>query len=233
MLNSYKLQIIILIGGIFAFAHVASARMESTTYQINADVISAGGSLGTSTNYTLNDTISENVIGTGASTNYILKDGFWQMVNTYVQFNVDSALVDFGALTPGTPVTGQSALSVTTDAWNGYTISIEKDDAMRHTNAVDTIADHNGNIAAPLAWSGANATGLGVTVASGTNIDAKWGNGTMFAAIPTNTPTVLHQKSGYRSPADVTVVGYRIDVPSTQRSGTYTTNLTFTVMPSL
>jgi len=211
----------------------AFARMESANYQINADVISGGGALGSSTNYTLTDTVGESgVIGTGSGTNYILKDGFWQMVNTYVHFSIDSALVDFGTLTPGTPRTGQSVLSVTTDAWNGYTLSIAQDHNLRHTNGTDEIPAHDGTIASPLPWSAPHTVGLGFTVASGSQVEAKWGSGTRFAAIPT-TDTVFHTKTGYRSPADTTTVSYTVDAPSTQRSGHYQNTVTYTVMPSL
>ncbi len=219
--------------GIFAVVSVAQARMQSANYQINADVLSGGGNLGSSSNYTLTDTVGENVIGQGSSTNYVLKDGFWQMVNTYLIVSIDSALVDLGALTPGTPVTGQSQLSVTTDAWNGYSLSIEKNHRLRHTNGTDEIPDHAGTIAAPLAWSAPNTIGLGFSVASGTDVAAKWGAGTKFAAIPTNVATLFHARTGYRSPADTTTIGYKLDVPSTQRSGDYDAVVTYTVMSSL
>ncbi len=211
----------------------AHARMSSANYQINADVISAGGTLGTSANYTLHDTIGESAaIGVGSSTNYILKDGFWQTVNTYVHFSVDSATVNFGTLTPGTPVTGSSALSVTTDAWNGYTLTIEQNHNMRHANGTDEIAPHAGTIGAPLVWSAPNNMGLGFTVSAGTQVESKWGGGTKYAAIP-DSATAFHTKVGYRSSADVTTVGYKLDVPGTQRSGHYENIVTFTVMPSL
>ncbi len=216
-----------------ALTQNVSARMSSATYQINADIISAGGTLGTSTHYTLNDTVAEtSAVGLGSSTNYILKDGFWHMVNTYVHFSVDSTLVDLGTLTPGAPVTGQNTLSVTTDAWNGYTLSIEKNHKLLHANNIDQIQDHNGAITTPLTWSSPNDQGLGFSVISGTNVDAKWGSGTKFAAIP-DTTTVFHEKTGYKSSADLTTIGYKIDVPVTQRSGDYSAIVTYTVISSL
>ncbi len=234
MAKKRRVQVVVAVAlcGSVLYAH-AHARMSSSNYQINADVISSGGSLGTSTNYTLNDTVGEDVVGTGSSTTYILKDGFWHMVNTYVQFSVDSSVVDFGTLTPGTPVTGQNVLSVTTDAWNGYTLSIHKDHRLRHTNGSDEIADHAGTIATPLAWSAPNTLGLGFSVAAGTNVEATWGSGTKYAAVPTGSATVFHTKTGYRSPADTTTLTYKLDVPSTQRSGHYTNTVTYTVMPAL
>ncbi len=209
------------------------AQMSSSNYQINADVLSGGGNLSSSTNYSTDDTIGEGAVGVGSSTNYVLKDGFWQMVNTYLHFSIDSNLVNFGALTPGTPVTGQNTLSVTTDAWNGYTITIVKNNRLRHTDASTEIADHAGTIAVPLAWSTPSNIGLGVTLTSGTGADTKWASGTKYAAIPTAVASTIHTKTGYKSPADTTVTGYKLDVPSTQKSGFYTADVTYTIIPSL
>ncbi len=212
---------------------VVEARMQSANYQINADVVSAGGVLSSSADFGLEDTVGESVIGTGSSVNYVLKDGFWQMVNTYLIFTIDADTVNFGALTPGTPLTAQNILTVLTDSWNGYTLSISKNHRLRHTDGSTEIPDHNGTIAVPLAWSAPNNLGLGFTVSAGTGVDSKWGGGSKFAAVPTGTSEVFHTRDGYRSSADQTVVDYKLDVPATQKSGVYAAVVTYTAMPAL
>lgn len=49
-----------------------------TGEQINWQVISSGGTYGTSTNYILSGTIGQTAIGIGTSTNYQLNSGYWQ-----------------------------------------------------------------------------------------------------------------------------------------------------------
>ncbi len=46
--------------------------------EINWQVISSGGSNGTSTNFALNGTLSQTATGIGASPNYSLRHGYWQ-----------------------------------------------------------------------------------------------------------------------------------------------------------
>jgi len=104
--------------------------MSSANYKIDADVIGVAGGLGTSTNYKLNDTLGEPVIGIGQSTNYQMQAGFWYMVNFIISLQVDSNTVNLGTLTPGTPVVGQSVLTVTTDSWGGYDLLASQNPGM-------------------------------------------------------------------------------------------------------
>ena len=46
--------------------------------EINWQVISSGGTEGTSTNYTLKGTVGQTAVGYGSSANYGLSHGFWQ-----------------------------------------------------------------------------------------------------------------------------------------------------------
>jgi hypothetical protein len=50
--------------------------------EINWQVISNGGTEGSSTNYGLKGTVSQTAIDEGSSTNYKLKHGFWQIFAT-------------------------------------------------------------------------------------------------------------------------------------------------------
>jgi len=46
--------------------------------EINWQVISSGGTEGTSTNYILNGTVGQTATDVGTSTNYIIRHGYWQ-----------------------------------------------------------------------------------------------------------------------------------------------------------
>ena len=56
----------------------ASPVDPATGEGINWQVISSGGTEGTSTNYTLKGTLGQTAVGYGSSTNYGLSHGFWQ-----------------------------------------------------------------------------------------------------------------------------------------------------------
>lgn len=235
MMRDKKIILILFLLAIFLFQiqKAEALGMSSTNYKINADVIGAGGGLGSSANYKLFDTAGEPIVSIGSSENYKGKLGFEYMLDEppTISILVDSNTVDLGTVTAGTPEQGQSTLSVTTNSYGGYDLLASENHALLHTDTTTTIADYSGTIASPTAWSG---TGFGFTLTSGTNVESKWGTSPNFAyaGFPL-TDTLIHEKTGYKSGADDTVVGYNIDVASTQLSGTYSNTVTYTAAVKL
>jgi hypothetical protein len=212
---------------------VCPAQMSSDSYKINADSINAGGAASSSDSFKLDDTVGEIATGEGASGTYKLKAGFWQMVNTSLTLTVDTENKYLGSLLPGSPITGETTLNVTTDSWNGYALNVSKKDKMR-MDAMTTIDDHNGTIATPVPWSAPNNLGFGFTIISGTGVDTKWKDGLDFkyAAFP-DIATTAHSKPDFKSPADETKIRYKVDVPESQKSGDYSCIVTYTAVGSI
>lgn len=215
---------------LFIFPFFCSAT-SSENYKIDADVIGIGGALGSSENYKLTDTIGEPIIGIGTSENYKTKTGFWYMVGTSLSLAVDSNTKNLGNIDPGTPVAAESTLSVTSDSWGGYDLLCSEDNPMTHTDTLTTVSNYSCTIASPCLWSG---TGLGFTVESGTGVNPKWGSNPDFkyAGFPV-ADTIFHEKTGYSSGADDTVVQYKVDTPGTQKSGYYSNMITYTAIAKL
>lgn len=203
----------------------------SENYKINADVIGIGGALGSSESYKLTDTLGEPIIGVGTSESYKTKAGFWYMAGTSLSLIVDSNTKNLGNIDPGTPVTAESTLGVTSDSWGGYDLLASEDQKMTHTDLATTVDDYSCAIANPCLWSG---TGLGFTVKSGTGVEAKWRDGINFKyAAFSSTDTAFHEKTGYSSGADNTVVEYKVDTPASQKSGDYSNVITYTAIAKL
>lgn len=216
------------------------AQMSSTNYKIPADVISGAGGQSGSINYLLQQNLGEGFIQRTASSTYGLEAGFLQSVNTTLTLTLSSNNVNFGSLNPGGSSTQTLDTNVKTDAWNGYSLSISEDHALRHTDTVTTIPDFPGTIATPVTWNTQDA--FGFTLLSGTCIASKWNSGNDYAAVPTSS-TGAHNTGrqytgcpGYKAPAtgaDTTTVRYRLDPPTTQKSGVYSNLITFTATGSL
>lgn len=216
------------------------AQMSSTNYKIPADVISGAGGESGSINYLLQQNLGESFIQRTASSTYGIEAGFLQSVNTTLTLTLGSNNVNFGALNPGGSGTQNLTVDVKTDAWNGYSLSIQEDHSLRHTDTVTTIPDFPGTIAVPVTWNTQDA--FGFTLLSGTCIDSKWNSGNDYAAVPTSS-TETHNTGrqytgcpGYKAPAtgaDTTTARYRLDPPTTQKSGVYTNLITFTATGSL
>jgi len=146
--------------------------------------------------------------------------------------------IAFGNLTPGSPLTGSGGtrISVTTSSQFGYDLAISdsvtgSNSTLLHTNVTDRIADYAGTIGTPTIWSG---TGLGASLYSGTGKAVKWGSGTTYndalnkyAGIPENS-TVIMEKSGYLANPDLSYIGWKVDVPNNQLTGSYAGSVTLT-----
>ena len=219
---------------ILTFPLFCWAAMSSSTYRINADSLNEGGGLSGSASYKINDTLGEAVIGEGASGSYKTKAGYQYMINTYLTLTVGSTAADLGTLIPGSPVTGQTIVSVTTDSWGGYALNVSKDHPMRNADDVTEIPDHNGTITTPLLWESPNAIGFGFTIVSGTGVNAKWGSNPnyKYAAFPL-LATTAHMKSGYQNTADNTTIGYKADADNDQKGGAYSCTITYTAVAAL
>ena len=216
--------------GLF-FGYAGMAAMTSETYSIKSDVIGSAGGLGTSETYNLRDTLGEPVIGMGQSETFNAQQGFWYMLNYSLTMAIDSNTVNLGTVVPGTPRTGNSTITVTTDSWGGYDIYASENNAMRHTDATTTLQDYSCGINSPCIWSG---VGLGFSVTAGTGVDAKWGSDPnyKYAGFPLS-PTIIHAKTGYTSGGDNTTVQYKVDAPPTQKSGAYSNVITYTATAKL
>jgi len=147
--------------------------------------------------------------------------------------------VNLGTLTPGTPVSASSVCTVTTNAEGGYDLAVKRDDS-------DTTMDHNSdataNITDKTAWNrttpnGAaySGTGLGFSVfaSTATKNTTWWGTGTtchdaanLYAGFPTAYTNIM-EHSSYSSSSTTTSICYRVDVPSTQKSGSYSGSITY------
>jgi len=151
--------------------------------------------------------------------------------------------INLGTLTPGTPVptTDQhTTCTVTTNANGGYNLQVKRDDA---DTTMDKTNDATVNITDKTAWdptgSGNAAvysdTGLGFSVyaSTATKNTTWWGTGSTYddannkyAGFPTAQTNIM-QHTSYSSESTTTSIAYRLDVPSTQRSGAYDGSITY------
>ena len=180
--------------------------------------------------------------------------GTFTPVATSLTFTVDTPSVTFvGGLTPGTPVSTSSVLTVNTTNSKGYDISINRA-STTPTLFLDsyTIADtpNNNNWTAPAATSTAGPSaiwtaitkGLGFRVkqtgtVSNTYSTAWWGTNdtsanAKYSGISTSTAAqkIANTTLGSGSNENTTVE-YRIDVSTNQKSGAYTSSpVTYTAI---
>lgn len=160
-------------------------------------------------------------------------------VQKSISLSLSTSTVCFGDLTAGTPSNGDGASTstVTTNDASGYLLKIhdgsDTNSALVHTDTSTYIADYAGTIGTPTSWTG---TGLGICVyAADTSKESKWGTGAAhddtnnkYAGAPASATTIHTVTSNVTS--DETGISFRIDVPSSQKSGSYSGDATITAV---
>ena len=160
---------------------------------------------------------------------------------------------DPGKVTAGTPATGQSTCTVTTNDDQGYYLTLIDDNAA--TNTVLTHTDpHTGSIyeiqdltqfPATTTWTTPTTKGLGFSVVTfpdtqtdNNTLDETWTNTSLcpegnnpdtntYAGIP-DTAETISAVTQYESLSTTTNICYKVDVPASQASGQYTGSVTYT-----
>ncbi len=93
-MNSFKLIItavtasLLLVMGMSALHQTATAE-EASGEVINWQVLSSGGTNGSSTNFQLTGTVAQTAVSEGNSTNFIVKHGYWQTFGAVTCCNHD------------------------------------------------------------------------------------------------------------------------------------------------
>jgi hypothetical protein len=155
--------------------------------------------------------------------------------------DTSSTSIPFGTLEAGSATTSAQALSVSTNAANGYTVTVQTDGNLRSTTgaAIDNFQDGSDE-ASPTAW--APPTG---DVA----LDNTWGHWgvtsddddifgvaqTFIAASTTPRQIMTHDGpvNGVGVGVGTTTVGYKVEITALQEAGDdYSTTLTYVATPT-
>lgn len=153
--------------------------------------------------------------------------------------------VGLGTLVAGTPVLGSSTCTVTTNSEDGYDLQVKRDDG-------DTTMDKDGEDATNIddktgwdptsnsgsgnasTWSG-TGLGFGVYASTATKDTTWWGSGTTYDDASnkyagfSSTYTTIMDHDSYSATSTTTSISYKLDVPSTQKSGAYSGSITYQV----
>jgi hypothetical protein len=186
---------------------------HATTYVVNGD-----GTITGSDQQNISATVQENIT---LSCNNVDIDG-------------GTPIIADGSTTAANTTTCQ----VTTNDTDGYHLQIRQDTQLTHATASTTIADKTD-------WDGTNAqaytpTGLAFRVSDNdTNAknDSWWGTATtctgsgateLYAGLPANLQDIV-EEDDYTANTSTTDICYAVSVPSTQTSGEYTGQVTYSV----
>jgi len=145
-----------------------------------------------------------------------------------------SADVNLGNITAkGVNVSNNTTWTVESNNWTGYNLSVKasQTSAMRlNANSSYYFEDYDGTADTPTAWSVASDKAYFGFSANGTDVDAKWGNGTKYAGFTGTTGITVASNNSYQGTGIDTGVYFQAGVGSGKNlpSGGYTAVITAT-----
>ena len=200
---------------------------SSTNYNLEGEFGIFGGAK-SSANYNLTDTGGGFAVGFGSSANYGTGSGFQYVLAEVPEiiFTINPTLVNLGSLS-GTPKGVSNTITVTTNAREGYQVTVMEDGNICRTtqpcNAANDIADADGEITLNI-----EEYGLG-TSKSGQEIVQNTSCGSSFeASAITGTPqTVASSDLPTDEDGDDTTLCYSAAISGTTAAGNYSHILTY------
>jgi len=216
--------------------------MSNSSYTIEMGNLNSIAGKPTGGNYKLSFTSGESGQNLFSGPNYKVKAGFQYIhpISTKpFSFSISSSFIDFGVISPTTPVTRTNILTVVNNSSNGYTVTASQNRNLRaDANGAEippTTCD-NGNCTTTTsdAWTSSLTYGFGYrcTNVSGTDCESGFTTSTyykQFSASPSAATVMSNPNVGGTSKSQIT---YKVNVSVTQAAGIYTNIINYIATPS-
>jgi len=148
----------------------ANGLMTSTNYTIYADSIETGGGLSTGGIYSLEDTFGETPAGVSTSSAYEIRAGYQYMVSGYLTMALSANSVNLGNLSQTAVNAAASTVTISTDSWTGYTLSISAVSGTAVASVSDGVVTAGSEEYGVAAAGGQSAVSGDVAIAAGTTV---------------------------------------------------------------
>lgn len=214
-------------------------RVESENYRIIFPNFNSGAGIPSSDNYYLNTTLGQTAPGLFSSTGYRVKSGF-QYINSIIpfSFSVSDIQINFGSLTPETPSTDSSTITVSAGGAGGYTVKASENNPLQTdggTNTIiDTLCDTTCSETTAASWTSTTKYGFGFNM-SGDDVPADFTNSNYFRQFAdrdsAESPAVIMSSVNVGRERTATIT-YKVNVSDVQPAGIYRNIITFTAIPS-
>ncbi|MBL7036768.1 hypothetical protein ISR94_02910 [Candidatus Microgenomates bacterium] len=218
---------------------LAQARINSDNFTIQFPNFNSGAGIPSSSNYLLDSTLGQGAPGLFSSAGYRVKSGF-QYIHSIIpfSFSVSDIQIAFGTLTPDTPSTDTSTLTVSAGGASGYSVTAAENNPLKTFTGGNTIADTTCDGAdcdesTATVWSSASIYGFGYNM-SGDDVPAGFTDGTYYKQFSdlslAETPETVMSSVNVGS-ARSSTIKYKVNVSDVQPGGTYQNIITFVAVP--
>lgn len=231
----------LLIGSFFALQANAQT-MSNTNYIIRMGNLNAISGKPTGSNYKLSFTSGETGANLFTGTNYKVRAGF-QYISSIIsfRFSISNILIDFGSITPGTPVLRSNLLSISNGSANGYQVTSSQNHNLRvnaNGNEIPATACDTGNTCTTSTanhWASTLTYGFGYRCDNtiGSDCDSQFVSFSDYYKPFISSPSAVVVMSSLNvSRNRKSTVTYKVNVPGTQVAGLYTNILNYIAMPT-
>lgn len=217
----------------------AQERIESPNYRIIFPNFNSGAGIPTSTNFNLNTTIGQNAPGLYSSAGYRVKAGF-QYINSIIpfSFSISDIQKNFGTLTPNSPSTTNSTLTVSVGGAGGYVVKASENHPLQTldttNNIIDTLCDTTCSETTAASWTSTSKYGFGFNM-SGDDIPADFTNSNFFRQFAdrsnSESQTTIMSSANVGRERTATIT-YKVNISNVQPAGIYQNIIMFTAIPS-
>jgi len=223
------------------YTDVQAVDMESPRFRIESANTSSAAGNKSSTNYKLSDTIGQLAAGKFSSTGYVVKAGF-QYLRSVIpfRFSISDINVSLGTLTPNTPSTATTVLTVYSGAAGQYQVTAIEEGQLK-TLSGKAIPDTSCNGDAETCtesvaktWNSNTAYGFGYNM-SGDDIPADFSTSSHYRPFPNQftpeSPTVVMSSVNVGKNHQATMT-FKANISQIQEAGSYQTIINFVATPS-
>ncbi|MCL4363713.1 hypothetical protein M1328_00570 [Patescibacteria group bacterium] len=244
MIRSFVILVVVLSFGICVFKFTKSADaldMQSPRFRIDSGNVNTAAGDKSSASYKLSDTIGQLAAGQFSSTGYVVKAGF-QYIHSIIpfQFSISNINIPLGVLTPNTPSTATTNLTVSFGGAGQYQVTAIEENQLKTLsgNAIpDTSCDgglQTCSTSTAAVWSSTSAYGFGYNMI-GNDIPADFTNSTYFRPFPnlslSASPAVVMSSINVGKNRQSTMT-FKANVSPIQPAGSYQTIINFVATPS-
>ncbi len=215
--------------------------MSNTNYIIRMGNLNSIAGKPTGPNYKVSFTSGQTGANLFTGSNYKVKLGFQYIYPLYVfRFSISSVLVDFGIITPGTPITRAQRLTVSNRSAHGYQVTVSQNHNLRVNasgNEIPQTACDSGftcTTSTANVWNTSIAYGFGYNCAnvSGTDCVSGFTDSTYYKPFISSPSAVVVMSSANIGSNRMSDMTYKVNVPNTQAAGLYTNILNYIATPT-
>lgn len=212
------------------------------SYDIGNDTIDQMGEEKESDNYKMNDALGQTTSGEIAGTSFKIQSGVMYYDLIPLSFTLSNTSVDFGLLTPKTPSTGSTDVTVICNSPEGYQVTVYETTPLKLKGGVDRKIPYGSSDGDDLpfnsitesvegAWTDYDTEfGFGFSLANLTGGDATFTSGFReFADYSfSEAPQSIMSKAGSTlETGSSTRVTYQVNIDEIQPAGTYQNTIVY------